>query len=163
MRVLILVLASVLSLGSAHDAKSAYAIRSAGCGTMVDPIAKQTCFNNANTSYAVESAQEMQQRAVDQQAAEWQRQRDYATSAEVQRRCERITAALLTCAVIPTDYAGTAQQGCMSRIGNYADPWYGKLLCAENATSCDAVRLCVGAPAARKDAIGDGSGAEQWH
>lgn len=144
MRVLVLVVAVICCAGSAHNARGRHALRSGSCGMIIDPVQKQTCFNNANVEYAVESQQEMvdeQNARADQQAAAQQQQAAYDSSL---RRCEAIVRAMMTCQMLlPTD-AVASRNYCLSTLAPTASAHgYGQTLCYEQATTCDQMKWCL--------------------
>jgi hypothetical protein len=140
MRVLVLVVAVVCSAGSAQNAQGRHAIRSGSCGMIIDPIQKQTCFNNANVSYAVESQREMVDEQNQQAAAEQERA---AYDSKV-RRCESVVRAMMSCEmVLPMD-AASSRDYCVSTLGPAGTAHgYGQTLCYEQATTCDQMKWCL--------------------
>jgi len=138
MRALILVVAMVLSMGSAENAQQRHGLRSYACGNNV------ACQSRANTQYAVESQREI----VDQQnqvyAQRLSQQQQMAADARATRRCEGVTRILLTCQLIkPTDAIATRDY-CIYSVGPTATSRaYGMTLCYEQAVDCDGLKWCL--------------------
>jgi hypothetical protein len=133
MRALVLLVAVMLSAGSAKNASGRYSQRSALCGN------DSACQHQATARYAVESQQQMldQQRTLDAQ------QRQEEGLAQLTGRCERIAQRLLICQVIAPADTVTTRDYCVFALGGSAPAeTYGMALCYEAAADCDGVRWC---------------------
>lgn len=145
LRLVVLVVAMLLSAGSAKNAKQRYAVRNFSCGSStMSPAQQQACYNRANTQYAVESQGELvaQQNAIeDQRAAQ---QQALANNAAMGQRCDAVTRNLMSCQMVtPTD-AVASRDYCMYSLGPTAPPRaYGLILCYEQARDCDGLKWCL--------------------
>jgi hypothetical protein len=138
MRALFLVVAVLLSAGSAHSAKQRYAVRSYACNssTTMSPMQRQNCLNSANTEYAVESQQEM----IEQQNA-------YVADQQLTGRCERVAGIFIRCALVTPAEAATTRDSCVGALQGRTPPVnYGIVICAEQAATCDEVSACFQQP-----------------
>lgn len=144
MRALVLAVAVVLSLGSAHDAKTRHGVRSASCGTIQDPAEKQICFNNANTHYLVESNQELAGQQQLAAAGPTPMEQQMAADQQVVDRCEHVVAKQMECDIVmPSDAAG-ARDYCLYTMRPAAPrAGYGRTVCMENATTCERMNWCL--------------------
>lgn len=138
MRALVLVVAVVLCAGSAKNAQQRHALNTYSCGSR--PAAQQAnCYATANTTYAVESQQEM----VDQQNARDDAQRAAAANQVIGQRCDRVAGIMMNCRIgTPADF-DRSRTACTSALGGQWPAGYSTTVCVEQAGSCDQVTWCL--------------------
>lgn len=152
MRVLVLMVAVLLSSGSAKNAQQRHAVRTWSCSSAtMTPMQQQNCVNTANVQYAVETQRELvdeqnagvaqAQAAQQQQAASDQQRALYEATV---RRCDAVTRGLMACQMVtPTD-ALASRDYCIYSCGMSAPPRaYGVILCYEQAADCDGLKWCL--------------------
>jgi hypothetical protein len=138
MRALVLGLALILSAGSATNAKQRHALSSYSCGTK--PQAQQAaCYANANTSYVVDSQQEM----IDAQNARDDFQRAEAANQQIAARCERVAGLLMRCQFITPSAFTHNRDSCAMALGGRWQAGYPVTVCVEQAGDCAQVDWCL--------------------
>jgi len=140
MRALVLVVAMLLSAGSAKNAQQRHAVRSWACNssTTMSAMQKQNCMSTANTQYAVESQRELvdeQNARADQQQAAWANQQNVA-------RCDRVAGIFMRCQMVTPAQFNQARDYCVVTLSGGAPADYGKTICIEQSADCAGVDWC---------------------